>query len=171
MNLIGPSSAETLISCLQAKHVTDVVYDISTPLVQPLSHFVTHEVVMEAFLNKYKAKLNDFSVPARNGQCVIWTGATHKNGKYGVVQYKHPLNNTWHSIHAHRLAKLLSLRLLDMPPYIDASHICHNSLCVNPDHISFEPHGFNNQRQICVVANKCFGHPDPLPECLVHLKF
>ena len=149
----------------------DVVYGISTPPVQPLSHFVTCKVIMEAFLNKYKTKLNDSSVLADNGHCAIWTGATHKNGKYGVIKYKHPLNNTWHVIHAHRLSKLLSLGICDMPADIDASHICHNSLCINPQHISFEPHGFNNQRQICMAANKCFGHPDPLPECLVHLKF
>ena len=125
---------------------------------------------MEAFLNKYSAKLRDSSVQAENGHCTLWTGATHKDGKYGMICYKHPIKNTWHTIHAHRLAKLLSIRSLDMPSSFDASHLCHNTLCINPLHICFEPHGFNNQRQSCAAANKCFGHPDPLPECLVHLK-
>ena len=55
-----------------------------------------------------------------------------KMEKYGVIKYKHPVNNRWHVIHAYRLSILLSLMICDMPAYIEVSHICHNSLCINP---------------------------------------
>lgn len=32
---------------------------------------------------------------------------------------------------------------------LDASHLCHNSECLNPDHIIFEPHSINMNRNMC----------------------
>ena len=71
-------------------------------------------------------------------------------------------------INVARLSKILNKACVDIGTG-DASHLCHNSLCVNSSHINIEPRTINNQRKICVSINKCIGHTDN-PECLLHLK-
>ena len=51
-------------------------------------------------------------------------------------------------IYAHRLAAWMRSRLL--PEKSDeASHLCHNFKCVNPDHLTFESQRVNKQRWCC----------------------
>ena len=42
----------------------------------------------------------------------------------------------------------------------DISHCCHHSRCVNPDHLSHEPHDINRdrERERCREAGSCYGH-------------
>lgn len=60
----------------------------------------------------------------------------------------------------------------------EMSHICHNSFCLNIDHLSIEPHKINCDRRLCISSfntqnrDECIGHgtyrpcilaPPPVP--------
>ena len=124
---------------------------------------------MDEFYDKYKAKIATSSAVSVNGLCIIWNGTKQKDGRYGVISYKCPVTEKWKTMHVHRLSKLVHTGTLSANSLFDCSHICHNSLCVSPDHLNFEPRGVNNQRQACVNAGKCHGH-HTMPECLIHLQ-
>ncbi|XP_062586855.1 uncharacterized protein LOC134248478 [Saccostrea cucullata] len=125
---------------------------------------------MNAFFTKYVAKVNSGSAPGLNGQCRIWTGARSSNNKYGVVCYKHPIKNRWQTMHVHRLSVMLHHRYHELDASVVASHLCHNTLCVVPEHIVLEPQGVNNQRQTCKSGGTCLGHPLPYPPCRLELR-
>ena len=43
-------------------------------------------------------------------------------------------------------------------PGLDCSHLCHNTLCCNPDHLVLELRSINNDRNHCKNEMHCFGH-------------
>lgn len=124
---------------------------------------------MEAFVLKYRQKIEENSAMGLNGECLIWQGACTPNGKYGVLNCKLPDARGWRQMHVHRLAYMMQHGILQFPN-ADVSHLCHNTKCVNVNHLVLEPHGFNNSRQTCVSCGHCLGHPAPLPDCKIDLK-
>lgn len=48
----------------------------------------------------------------------------------------------------------------------NTSHLCPNSKCVNPKHVSFEPAGVNNGRKVCHKAGVCLVDHSPHPDCI-----
>ena len=62
-------------------------------------------------------------------------------------------------ISAHRVSYCMEhkIRLNDIAG-MDASHLCHNSLCVTASHITLETHSINNNRITRLYRNKCSGH-------------
>ena len=92
--------------------------------------------------------------------CVIWTGPNlNKSGvEYGYKYVKLPNQNKKSRQYTHRLAYMFKIGNFRLPRGLDVSHICHNSLCVNPAHLSSEPHHINNNRIQCVNEGRCFGH-------------
>ena len=121
---------------------------------------------MEGFIQKYSQKLQENSIPGQNGECLIWTGACTPNGKYGVINCKLPDARGWRQMHAHRLAYMLQHRIIQLPDS-DVSHLCHNTKCINVEHLVLERHGFNNSRQTCISCGRCLGH---VPPCRINLK-
>lgn len=68
----------------------------------------------------------------KNGHCIIWKGSTNKG--YGQFRYKDPRDHKTadHKTRsAHRMALLVKLKDLDIPPKQQASHLCNNKLCIN----------------------------------------
>jgi len=67
---------------------------------------------------------------------------------------------------------MLYRRRTFMREILDASHLYHNSLCVNAKHISLEPHSVNNQRISGKKTGNCSGHGMYLhyPAWLLHLQ-
>ena len=124
---------------------------------------------MEEFFENLAAKILLNSVPAPNSHCIIWTGNLTSNRLYGLLSYRDPETNIWKKKHVHRLALMVKLRSMTIPKELDASHLCHNSLCVNADHLSLEPHSINNNRQCCKGYGHCIGHGD-FPDCMMKLK-
>ena len=57
---------------------------------------------------------------------------------------------------AHQAASMAFNELLDLP--LDISHVCHVSLCVNPDHLSHKDRIVNLQRDQCMARRLCKGH-------------
>lgn len=48
---------------------------------------------------------------------------------------------------------------------MEISHRCHQSLCVNPAHLSHETHEINVEREDCRRFKKCTGH-DGVDPCI-----
>ena len=101
------------------------------------------------FCKKYTAKLLEKVVLSASGQCQLWTGC--KKGKfsdYGVINCRFECG--YRTVTVHRLSYILEHKMTRVEPGLDASHLCHNSLCLTASHISMEPHSINNNRQNCV---------------------
>ena len=108
-------------------------------------------------LSKYLEKLEEKSVTAENGECVLWCGSV-KAGGYGVINVKLSKTSPWRSIVVHRVSFMMHNNTPHLDKHGDVSHLCHNSLCINPKHLSLEPHHINNNRQFCKMKGHCLGH-------------
>ena len=114
-------------------------------------------IMAASFKEKYSKKLAAKSTKsANNGQCIIWTGATRNCGaRYGVLCCK--IDDEWKTLYVHRLSFMFSrnwdLQEMDQPN-MDTSHLCHNSLCVNAAHLSYEPHNVNRNRSTSVSVGR-----------------
>ena len=114
--------------------------------------------------NKYHDKLMESSQIAQNGECRMWTG--YRKGNYGVINVK--IHSHWRA----RLVHRVSLFVRDQKIYathVDSSHLCHNSLCIAPHHLSAEPHTVNNSRQCCRSLAWCSGHGE-FADCMLHFQ-
>lgn len=108
-----------------------------------------------------------------NGKgCIEWTGHRKGNSGYGIQVVKWPGGEEKREA-AHRLAYMIRHRVTryDMPRVdennnrVECSHICHNTVCVNADHIVLEPHAINQDRLHCKnqgLCSKCHK-----PYCLI----
>lgn len=85
---------------------------------------------MSDFYDRLTSKIQWDSVEGGNGECRIWQGALSSNGKYGVISFKCPLTNKWKKKNVHRVSYMSSEINMDIDSSLDASHLCHNSLCV-----------------------------------------
>ena len=87
-------------------------------------------------------------------------GGVQKSGRYNVAQIniKLPGATKRTKTNVARLSKMICVKNFEIRG-VDASHLCHNSLCVNPDHINFETHEVNNMRHTCVSIKKNAGWP------------
>ena len=69
-------------------------------------------------------------------------------------------------IRVHRLIFYLLNDAIPLDPKIHVSHLCNNKICVNIEHLSYEPCVINAQRNTCFTSRKCFGHAD-FKNCIV----
>lgn len=109
-------------------------------------------------LHQLKGHLTN-SVPSSNGACILYAGRrkTVKNTTYGYIDKT--VQGTRYRYYAHQVALMSKMDTFPLPDTgCEGSHLCHNSLCINPHHLSFEPHSVNNSRKLCVNENTCFGH-------------
>lgn len=135
------------------------------------------EANLTQWIKKYLEKIDKNSTPDPQNTCIMWTASTKNFGgiKYGRFYYtsfdkQSPVETT-----AHRAMFMLKSNQysLSPPPNTpfkgpwDVSHLCHNSLCVNIDHLSYEPHIVNMQRNICKREKHCCGHPE-FSECVIY---
>lgn len=114
---------------------------------------------------KYKEKISSKCMPAANSSCVLWTGTRSKG--YGVINVCFGPND-WKQMPVHRAAYFAHHRLV-LPQNMEISHLCHNALCTNIDHLSAEPHHINMNRLLCSNRGQCFGH-DGFRNCMLELK-
>lgn len=127
---------------------------------------------IDQFCAKYSKILADNSQVAENEKCVIWGGRTElsKHYVFGVINVTFPLPlANRRKMNVARLSKMISLRNINIDRRFDASHLCHNSLCINPEHINLELHSVNNKRHTCVSIKKCIHHGLE-PDCLIEYK-
>ena len=120
------------------------------------------------FIVKYTELLNNRSVLAANGNCRI-LNSKDKSG-YGRINVTF-LSGIKKLIYAHRLIYFLNIRDIDglENGNLHCSHICHNTKCINPVHISLEEPFINQERKICVKMGHCRGHQN-YAACLLHFQ-
>ena len=113
----------------------------------------------------------------------IWGGPTKvhkargeksKDVIYGRFYFT-DVNGNYRDVGAHRAMLMFDNRNFDLKAnkalyngIWHVSHKCHIHLCVNPDHLVFEPQPVNNSRDACKNKDVCTGH-DIYGYCL--LKF
>jgi len=104
--------------------------------------------------------------------CLIWTGAI-SSSHYGVISRQKKL------FKVHRVAYAICKNLISFNTDHDGlmilinskqeiSHLCHNRLCINVDHLSLEPHAINNQRLRCKNNLLCSGNHKGFQNCLLN---
>lgn len=123
---------------------------------------------MEDYIERLRVKIDANAVLAKNGECRLWEGGLTSNRRYGVVCFKDPKTQKWIKRHVHRVSYMVFVRDFSIPSYLDASHLCHNNLCINSSHISLEPHHINNNRSGCRSSQTCHEH-GPYPACRLEL--
>ena len=107
--------------------------------------------------------------------CFLWVGGStaSKNLRYGQKRLSVPhLNIKSRVFYVHRLAYMLKNECFDLPGTSsrgagpkEVSHLCHNSLCVNPDHLVAETHAANVERLSCHALGHCIRTHEP--PCIV----
>ena len=131
--------------------------------------FSWRDMMEAAFFDKYSEIMSDKVCVSSNSECLIWTaGTTGEKVKYGAVKVTFSCGNR-RTMKAHRFACMLFHRQTFLAAHLDASHLCHNSLCVNPEHISLEPRSVNSQRNSCKITGICSSH-GIYPACLLRLQ-
>jgi hypothetical protein len=121
--------------------------------------------VKELLIRRRDKGTEDAALPryrCSDGGVGCWMSATQPNRPGGYVKVN--LSNTFHpdgsgnkigvSVYQHQLSVVARgngamLRLAGKGGRWDVSHLCHNSLCFNPDHVRVEPKWLNSLRKVC----------------------
>ena len=98
---------------------------------------------------------------SENG-CHLYLGSVRGDG-YCHLTYTNDVG-TKTSISAHRAALMVN-RNSKLPRVLQASHLCNEKRCINPQHLSLESNIINNQRKRCFSENRCTGHGG-YPRCV-----
>jgi hypothetical protein len=90
--------------------------------------------------------------------CWNWIGATKRSGgrgRYGVLYGVDGAGTTTGTIRAHRLSYILNKG--NIPHGYVLDHLCHNRLCVNPEHLEPVPSYINtsNERRLPYASGCC----------------
>ena len=91
----------------------------------------------------------------------MWTGSCKdQRVRYGVMCINVSLHGSVSKcVSVHRLALLKAPKNLSLQDVLNsqgnASHLCHNTLCIISTHISLEPQWLNNNRQQCIRKGIC----------------
>jgi len=86
--------------------------------------------------------------------CIIWQGGVHRATGYGRLRRCKLFEKTC-DLYAHRVAYMLKCNSVSLPLVNDAgkclevSHLCHNKLCMEPNHLIVETKGENTARKSC----------------------
>lgn len=124
--------------------------------------------MMEDVFNKLRIKLEAKSERVGGlGGCVLWKGRVGRNG-YGYIRVLWPDEGSKLE-RVHRVALMVEMRLMrsQFPGgNLEVSHLCHEKLCVNPMHLSLEPHATNQERIHCMQQGVCSGAHHPHPRCI-----
>jgi len=89
------------------------------------------------------------------GDCWEWTGYKKApDFKYGKISITFMGVNQ--KVGAHRASYMGFNETFNLTD--DISHICHNKVCVNPNHLSHEPHEINMERERCKEKGVCKRH-------------
>ena len=98
-------------------------------------------------------------------ECWIYNGPVKtkaRNGlQYGTVTKTIRRGDEvkkFNHFYAHRAVKLYAEHQVSNPRSV--SHLCHQTLCVNPEHLEFESTGINNNRKPCNRTGWCNQHTD-----------
>jgi len=115
---------------------------------------------MDNFFDRNFTEITENSEAANNGLgCLIWQGGM--KGAYGVKKLSPPGHKQLVRT-AHRALYMCFTRTLELPPDMDASHLCHENKCVNISHLVLEDHNINMGRLECRNNGVCSRKHEPL---------
>ena len=130
---------------------------------------MTQEIEWQEWAQAVAERIQRKSRQGESSDCILWTGATTQSRanspSYGYMKVKLPSSQTRKSLRVHVLAYLVTnIRLRDIllskDRDFDISHLCHNSLCTNIQHLVAEDKALNNLRKACKRSGHCLGHGD-----------
>lgn len=126
-----------------------------------------HENIMpDSMCADYLDRINTKTRNSDTNSCILYLGRTKKTG-YGIIDFKYP-GKRFVPVHVHRLRYMIEQKSLHLnPPENHVSHLCHNRICVNIQHLSFEPPSINNSRQNCYSEKRCKQDHFPYPDCIL----
>jgi len=140
--LEGPASSLNHYIIQGIKALKDAVFwlkkrnSVAVSKTSILAWMAVHPDFVEEWLSRY----DDPIWTKHKRGCKLFVGSHDKSTGYVKVMFLGiPLL-------LHRIAYLI--KGLGWPKN-DASHLCHHSLCINPDHLFDEPSGFNQRRKNC----------------------
>ena len=93
-------------------------------------------------------------------QCHLWLGARTGNGLYGRKSVTFP-DGSNKLMRVSRVVYMIKHQSLIIPVVneqghiLEMSHLCHTSLCVNPDHLVLEKKITNSERKHCRNQGCC----------------
>lgn len=91
----------------------------------------------------------------KSHHCLLWDGKSRSKDGYGIIFFL--FRGRRKKLKVHRVQYFLTTgEMLDKN--MDVSHICHKKLCINFDHLSYEPHIINCKRNSCRDNGECEGH-------------
>lgn len=111
--------------------------------------------------------LSNSSVQGPHSCYVCYLGGG--NQTYPTMSVSYPWKPGRKTVLCHRLTYMLYTNNFDLPKGMEISHRCHEKHCVNPEHLSLEPHGVNMDRQICrdiLPVKRCKKH-SPYMDCIL----
>lgn len=120
---------------------------------------------MDKFFHKLSQSLVKLSHETANG-CREWEGCKDRHG-YGTKRVTWP-DGSVKLERVHRVAYMVHHRALrhellqfSSADNLEVSHLCHNKLCIRPDHLILESHEANCERKSCQLLGQCVRHHDP----------
>lgn len=116
------------------------------------------EVIMEAFYENMRKRIKQKVNISANSDCWIWAGGLDSDKKYRRIGYVDPVSGDSKRKNVSCVAYMVFHKEWGADPGLDCSHLCHNTLCCNPDHLVLEPRSINNNRNHCKNEMHCFGH-------------
>ena len=104
--------------------------------------------------------------------CIIWKKAktSAPQGKQ-YARKKNPFPGRPKYTTAHRLMYMAHNRMMDLPRFdedgcrMEVSHLCHENLCQNIDHLTYESHETNMERHHCKKQGRCTHAHEP--HCII----
>lgn len=116
---------------------------------------------LDRFYNKWKAILMSESAQTGESTCRI-AGASlvqcTQNSGYPTLHITIPGTGRRH-LTLSRLMYMCCKREILL--HGDVSHLCHNKMCINIDHLVLESRAQNNKRQICNANKSCTRAHEP----------
>ena len=128
-----------------------IVYD--DPMARQLNNLSQEEILQN---REYFQRLYDgLKISVEHNGCHLWHAATsHGYPRCPMARS----NGSSSQIGGHQLSYFLFRGEHILKGY-HISHLCHVSLCVNPEHLSQEPPSINMKRNTCKKLTNCCGHP------------
>ncbi len=120
------------------------------------SIYFNPDIVSDRVKEDILHKINENSEIQDDSGCIHWTKSTSSAG-YPHMKLGKPLNtifkdkpyNPGHLKYNFAKHIILNWNTFHM------SHRCHNKICINVDHLSYEPASVNKSRDFCKMAKAC----------------
>lgn len=136
--------------------------------------FLQYFIMEDKYLRTLNDILSNITVTANTG-CHVTNKSPYKGEAYPKIRFTH--NHKPFRVNIHTFVYKVTNGI---PPYtpnpgLECSHLCHNPLCVNLEHIVLEDKHINRMRQSCNRRRVCYGHLRHKKciscECILHKNY